>query len=95
MLSKRVALQSYEPNVTSLAISALTGFWGSAHGHSALLYSFTLMTLIVLLSKLILKPGEGEYPYFSVPAIQWLLNDALLFPAEDLSRLSALKYCWL
>ncbi len=47
-----------------------------------LLYGFTLMTLIVLLSKLIPKPGEGEYPYFSAPAILWFLNDALLFPAS-------------
>ncbi len=49
---------------------------------SYFLYGFTLMTLIVLLSKLIPKPGEGEYPYFSAPAILWFLNDALLFPAS-------------
>jgi hypothetical protein len=46
------------------------------------LYGFTLMALIVLLSRLVPKPAEGEYPYFSAPAIQWFLNDALLFPAS-------------
>lgn len=46
------------------------------------LYGFTLMALIVLMSRLLPKPGEGEYSYFSAPAILWFLNDALLFPAS-------------
>lgn len=46
------------------------------------LYGFTLMTLIVLISKLLPKPAEGEYPYFSAPSILWFLNDAILFPAS-------------
>ncbi|MCX8103019.1 MAG: hypothetical protein N3E42_01045 [Candidatus Bipolaricaulota bacterium] len=71
-------------------VSATEGWtlWARAFGISIsvmigyFLYGFTLMTLIVLLSKLIPKPDEGEYPYFSAPAIQWFLNDALLFPAS-------------
>lgn len=46
------------------------------------LYGFTLMTLIVLISKMLPKPSEGEYPYFSGPSILWFLNDAILFPAS-------------
>ncbi len=46
------------------------------------LYGFTLMTLIVLISKLLPKPAEGEYPYFSKQSILWFLNDAILFPAS-------------
>ncbi|MCI2429540.1 hypothetical protein LM602_00470 [Candidatus Acetothermia bacterium] len=45
-------------------------------------YGFALMTLIVLISRLLPKPTEGEYPYFSGPSILWFLNDAILFPAS-------------
>lgn len=46
------------------------------------IYGFAYMTLSVLFSRLVPKPSEGEYPYFSKPAILWLLNNALLFPAS-------------
>lgn len=55
-----------------IGISVMIGYF---------IYGFTLMTLIVLISRLLPKPAEGEYPYFSAPSIWWFLNDALLFPA--------------
>lgn len=57
----------------ALGVSVMVGYF---------LYGFTLMALIVLISKLLPKPAEGEYPYFSSPSILWFLNDAILFPAS-------------
>lgn len=56
-----------------ISISVMIGYF---------LYGFTLMALTVIFSKLVPKPNEGEYPYFSASAIKWFLNDALLFPAS-------------
>ncbi len=65
--------QGWSGQALAIGVAVMGGYF---------LYGFTLMALIVLLSRLLPKPGEGEYPYFSAPAILWFLNDALLFPAS-------------
>ncbi|MCL6643007.1 MAG: hypothetical protein K6T71_06785, partial [Candidatus Bipolaricaulota bacterium] len=65
--------QGWSGQALAIGVAVMAGYF---------LYGFTLMALIVLLSRLLQKPGEGEYPYFSAPAILWFLNDALLFPAS-------------